>query len=142
MEVGHNRLSLKNQPVLSNPVLQALAENAQGLRGLRDVVAAVVQGLGDKPPLREHLEDLEELIRYHLESTAYQFVQGIIRVEPGVGLGDNLPLIAVHQALKGFPGKVDRSGSGGVGRPKYCGSFRKKPFAGWGAARICTWMCG
>ena len=36
------------------------------------------------PPLREHLEDLEELIRYHLEATAYQFVHAVTRLDPEV----------------------------------------------------------
>ena len=36
------------------------------------------------PPLRDHLEDLEELIRYHLEATAYQFVHAVTRIEPEV----------------------------------------------------------
>ena len=50
----------------------------------RDLFYRLSTVILELPPLREHLEDLEELIRYHLESTAYQFVQGIIRVEPGV----------------------------------------------------------
>ena len=50
----------------------------------RDLFYRLSTVMLELPPLREHLEDLEELIRYHLESTAYQFVQGIIRVEPGV----------------------------------------------------------
>ena len=37
----------EDQAVLSNAVLQALTEDAQGLGGLGDVVAAVVQSLGD-----------------------------------------------------------------------------------------------
>ena len=49
------------------------------------------------PPLREHLEDLEELIRYHLESTAYQFVHAVTRIDPEV--------IAVLRAYH-WPGNV------------------------------------
>ncbi len=49
------------------------------------------------PPLREHLEDLEELIRYHLEATAYQFVHAVTRIDPEV--------IAVLRAYH-WPGNV------------------------------------
>jgi arginine utilization regulatory protein len=48
-------------------------------------------------PLREHLEDLEELIRYHLEATAYQFVHAVTRIDPEV--------IAVLRAYH-WPGNV------------------------------------
>lgn len=49
------------------------------------------------PPLREHLEDLKELIRYHLEATAYQFVHAVTRIDPEV--------IAVLRAYH-WPGNV------------------------------------
>lgn len=38
----------------------------------------------DLPPLREHLEDLEDLARYHLGATAYQYVHAISSVDPQV----------------------------------------------------------
>ncbi|MFR1808232.1 MAG: sigma-54 interaction domain-containing protein [Pygmaiobacter massiliensis] len=36
------------------------------------------------PPLREHLDDLEELVEYHLNATAYQYVHGTMSVSPEV----------------------------------------------------------
>lgn len=36
------------------------------------------------PPLRDHLEDLEELIRSHLEATACQFVRAVTQIDPEV----------------------------------------------------------
>lgn len=36
------------------------------------------------PPLREHIEDLDELIRYHLDATAYQYVHAFHGVSPEV----------------------------------------------------------
>lgn len=50
----------------------------------RDLFYRLSTVMIELPPLREHLEDLDELIRYHLESTAYQFVHSITQVEPGV----------------------------------------------------------
>lgn len=50
----------------------------------RDLFYRLSTVMIELPPLREHLEDLEELIRYHLEATAYQFVHGITEIEPGV----------------------------------------------------------
>ncbi len=50
----------------------------------RDLFYRLSTVMIELPPLREHLEDLEELVRYHLEATAYQFVHGITRVEPEV----------------------------------------------------------
>lgn len=38
----------------------------------------------DLPPLRNHKEDLEELIRYHLSSTAFQYVHGFCEVSDEV----------------------------------------------------------
>lgn len=50
----------------------------------RDLFYRLSTVMIELPPLREHLEDLEELIRYRLESTAYQFVHAITRIEPEV----------------------------------------------------------
>lgn len=50
----------------------------------RDLFYRLSTVMIELPPLREHLEDLEELIRYRLESTAYQFVHAINRIEPEV----------------------------------------------------------
>lgn len=36
------------------------------------------------PPLREHTEDLEELIRYHLDATSYQYVHPFSEISPDV----------------------------------------------------------
>ena len=49
------------------------------------------------PPLREHLQDLEELIDYHLSATAYQYVHSISSVSPEV--------MALFRAY-GWPGNV------------------------------------
>lgn len=48
----------------------------------RDLFYRLSTVMIELPPLREHLEDLEELIHYHLEATAYQFVRGITEIEP------------------------------------------------------------
>ena len=50
----------------------------------RDLFYRLSTVMIELPPLREHLEDLEELIRYRLEATAYQFVHAITRIEPEV----------------------------------------------------------
>lgn len=50
----------------------------------RDLFYRLSTVMIELPPLREHLEDLEELVRYHLEATAYQFVHGITEIEPEV----------------------------------------------------------
>lgn len=48
----------------------------------RDLFYRLSTVMIELPPLREHLEDLEELIRYRLEATAYQFVQAATRLDP------------------------------------------------------------
>ena len=50
----------------------------------RDLFYRLSTVMIELPPLREHLEDLDELIRYHLDATAYQFVRGITEVTPEV----------------------------------------------------------
>ena len=50
----------------------------------RDLFYRLSTVMIELPPLREHLEDLEELIQYHLEATAYQFVHSVTQVEPEV----------------------------------------------------------
>ena len=50
----------------------------------RDLFYRLSTVMLELPPLREHLEDLEELIRYHLEATAYQFVHAVTRLDPEV----------------------------------------------------------
>lgn len=50
----------------------------------RDLFYRLSTVMIELPPLREHLEDLEELIRCHLEDTAYQFVRSVTQVEPEV----------------------------------------------------------
>lgn len=50
----------------------------------RDLFYRLSTVMIELPPLREHLEDLEELIRCHLEATAYQFVRSVTQVEPEV----------------------------------------------------------
>ena len=50
----------------------------------RDLFYRLSTVMIELPPLREHLEDLEELIRYHLEATAYQFVRAVTQIEPEV----------------------------------------------------------
>ena len=48
----------------------------------RDLFYRLSTVMIELPPLREHLEDLEELVRYRLEATAYQFVQAATRLDP------------------------------------------------------------
>ncbi len=50
----------------------------------RDLFYRLSTVMIELPPLREHLEDLEELIRYHLEATAYQFVRAVTHIDPEV----------------------------------------------------------
>ena len=72
---------------------KAVAENTFR----RDLFYRLSTVMIELPPLREHLEDLEELIRYHLEATAYQFVHAVTRIDPEV--------IAVLRAYH-WPGNV------------------------------------
>ncbi len=62
-----------------NP-FQAIAENK--LR--KDLFYRLSTVMIDLPPLREHTEDLEDLIRYHLTSTAYQYVNPLKNIHPKV----------------------------------------------------------
>lgn len=50
----------------------------------RDLFYRLSTVMIELPPLREHPEDLEELIRYHLEATAYQFVRAVTQIDPEV----------------------------------------------------------
>ena len=50
----------------------------------RDLFYRLSTVMLEVPPLREHLEDLEELVRYHLNATSYQYVHGITEVDPQV----------------------------------------------------------
>ena len=50
----------------------------------RDLFYRLSTVMLELPPLREHLEDLEELVRYHLNATAYQYVHAITAVDPQV----------------------------------------------------------
>lgn len=50
----------------------------------RDLFYRLSTVMIDLPPLREHLEDLEDLVRYHLGATAYQYVHAISSVDPQV----------------------------------------------------------
>lgn len=50
----------------------------------RDLFYRLSTVMIELPPLREHPEDLEELIRYHLEATAYQFVHAVTQIAPEV----------------------------------------------------------
>ena len=50
----------------------------------RDLFYRLSTVMIELPPLREHLEDLEELVRYPLEATAYQFVHSITQMEAEV----------------------------------------------------------
>lgn len=59
---------------------KAVAENTFR----RDLFYRLSTVMIELPPLREHLEDLEELIRYHLEATAYQFVRAVTQIDPEV----------------------------------------------------------
>ena len=59
---------------------KAVAENTFR----RDLFYRLSTVMIELPPLREHPEDLEELIRYHLEATAYQFVHAVTQIAPEV----------------------------------------------------------
>lgn len=63
----------------------------------RDLFYRLSTVMLELPPLREHLEDLEELIRSHLKETAYQYVHAITAVDP-----------RVYDILRGYswPGNV------------------------------------
>lgn len=50
----------------------------------RDLFYRLSSVIIELPPLREHLEDLEQLIWYHLEQTAFQYVHRITRIQPQV----------------------------------------------------------
>ena len=50
----------------------------------RDLFYRLSTVMIELPPLRDHLEDLEELIHYRLDATAYQFVRAVTRIEPEV----------------------------------------------------------
>ena len=50
----------------------------------RDLFYRLSTVMLELPPLREHLEDLEELVQYHLNATAYQYVHAITGVDPQV----------------------------------------------------------
>ena len=50
----------------------------------RDLFYRLSTVMIELPPLRDHMEDLEELIRYRLDATAYQFVRAVTRIEPEV----------------------------------------------------------
>ena len=50
----------------------------------RDLFYRLSSVIIELPPLREHLEDLEQLTRYHLEQTAFQYVHRITRIQPQV----------------------------------------------------------
>lgn len=50
----------------------------------RDLFYRLSTVMIELPPLREHPDDLEELIHYHLEATAYQFVHAVTEVGPEV----------------------------------------------------------
>ena len=50
----------------------------------RDLFYRLSTVMLELPPLREHLEDLEELVQYHLNATAYQYVHAITEVAPQV----------------------------------------------------------
>lgn len=63
----------------------------------RDLFYRLSTVMIELPPLREHLEDLEELVHYHLRATSFQYVHGITSVNP-----------QVYQILRGYhwPGNV------------------------------------
>ena len=50
----------------------------------RDLFYRLSSVIIELPPLREHLEDLEQLTQYHLEQTAFQYVHRITRIQPQV----------------------------------------------------------
>ena len=63
--------------IFDEPVLGLDAQN-------RDLFYRLSTVMLELPPLREHLEDLEELVQYHLNATAYQYVHAITAVDPQV----------------------------------------------------------
>ena len=50
----------------------------------RDLFYRLSSVIIELPPLREHLEDLEQLTQYHLEQTAFQYVHRITDIQPQV----------------------------------------------------------
>ena len=48
----------------------------------RDLFYRLSSVIIELPPLREHLEDLEQLTQYHLEQTAFQYVHRITDIQP------------------------------------------------------------
>ena len=50
----------------------------------RDLFYRLSTVIIELPPLREHLEDLEQLTQYHLEQTAFQYVHRITDIQPQV----------------------------------------------------------
>lgn len=50
----------------------------------RDLFYRLSTVMIDLPPLRDHLEDLEDLVRYHLSATSYQYVHAITSIDPQV----------------------------------------------------------
>lgn len=50
----------------------------------RDLFYRLSTVMIDLPPLRDHLDDLEDLVRYHLSATSYQYVHAITSVDPQV----------------------------------------------------------
>lgn len=59
---------------------QSIAEN----RFRRDLFYRLSTVMIDLPPLREHIEDLEELIHYHLCSNTLQFIEPVVDIKPEV----------------------------------------------------------
>lgn len=59
---------------------QAISEN----KFRRDLFYRLSTVAIELPPLREHLEDLEELVQFHLDATNYQYVHSITQVDPQV----------------------------------------------------------
>jgi len=58
----------------------SIAEN----RFRRDLFYRLSTVMIDLPPLREHMEDLEELVQHHLDATSFHYVRGITAVDPAV----------------------------------------------------------
>ena len=79
---GHKDLKLDARMISScnEDPFKAISENTFR----RDLFYRLSTVMIELPPLREHLEDLEELIRYHLGATAYQFVHAITQIAPEV----------------------------------------------------------
>lgn len=59
---------------------RAIAEN----QFRKDLFYRLSTVMIELPPLREHKEDLEELIRYRLDATAFQYVHSFAGIDPGV----------------------------------------------------------